>query len=186
MKKLSICAAATFYLAACGTGGGNGEQGAGNEPGDALSVPVENLEHTEGFITDIDGGRVLVNDTYYTIDEESHFVSIGDGKERELEMGDLEKGMRADVYHSGMTAKSFPAQGHASVFVVPDDELPVRQTKAFQAFLEKEGDEFIILGQPELGEDKILFDYTIVSASETYAVELDVENHDYTKEPKNK
>lgn len=185
MKKFTICVAATLFLSACGTSDGSGGQGAEPEPEDTLSVPVEDLEQTEGFITDIDGDRVLVNDTYYTIDEKTHFVSIGDGAEKELQLEDLEKGMQVDVYHSGMIAKSFPGQGHASVFVVPKDEQSLQQTEAFQSFLDKEEAEFVILSKPELEEDTIRFDYTIVSSNEVYAVELNVESHEYAKEPKN-
>ncbi|MET3574834.1 hypothetical protein ACFFIY_10545 [Bhargavaea ullalensis] len=187
MKKLLFCTAAAVFLSACGTSGTDGGSGGSADAPkdeDKLSVPVEGMEEAKGFITDIDEDRVLVNDIYYTIDDETHFVSIGDGAERELELSDLEKGMRADVYHSGMIAKSFPGQGHASVFVVPKDDLSQRQTEAFQAFLEKEGSDFVLLGKPELGKDLIKFDYTIVESNETYTVELDIESHEYTKEPK--
>lgn len=184
MKKFLICATATLFLSACGTGGGSGGQSDGPKAEDKLSASVEGLEKVEGFITDIDGDRVLVNDIFYTIDEETHFVSVGDGEERKLEIGDLEKGMRADVYHTGMVARSFPGQAHASVFVVPKDDLSLSQSEAFQAFLEKEGNDFVLLGKPELGEETVKFDYTIVESNETYTVELDVDSHEYTKEPK--
>ena len=184
LKKLFVFTVAAVFLSACGTSGTGGGSGDAPKAEDKLSVPVEGMEEAKGFITDIDGDRVLVNDIYYTIDDETHFVSIGDGAERELESGDLEKGMRADVYHSGMIARSFPGQGHAAVFVVPKDDLSKRQTEAFQAFLEKEGNGFVLLGKPELGEDTIKFDCTIVESNETYTVELDVESHEYTKEPK--
>lgn len=179
-----IIAAAAVLLAACGTGGDGSSGGAGQPVPDELSVQVEDMEETQGFITSIDGERVLVNHVFYSIDEETHLVSIGDGAERELSMEDLETGMRADVYHSGMVAESFPAQGHAAVVAVLKDGQSLSQTKAFQAFLEAEGNDFVILGKPEIGEGTIRFDCTMVTGNESYSVELDVESHEYTLEPK--
>ncbi|MCM3088691.1 hypothetical protein M3557_12235 [Bhargavaea ginsengi] len=184
MKKLMLGAVAAVFFAACGTGDGGSGGGAGQPAPDELSVQVEDMEETKGFITAIDGERVLVNQVFYTIDEETHLVGIGDGAERELSIEDLELGMRADVYHSGMLAESFPAQGHATVFAVPKDGQSLSQTEAFQAFIEAEGDDFVILGKPEIGSETIRFDFTMVTGNESYTVELDVESHDYTLEPK--
>ncbi|MET3574833.1 hypothetical protein ACFFIY_10550 [Bhargavaea ullalensis] len=181
MKKLLIFAAAAVLLSACGTGGGSSAP-SGNSGDGELSVSVEGMEKTDGFIVEIDGDRVLVNDTYYLIDDNTHLVRLGDGGEQKLTADDLKPGMRADVYHSEAVAMSYPGQAYADVFTVPDGEEETEREEAFRSFLDKEG-EPLLISAPQFGEGKIRFRCTVLSSNEAFAVELDTGTHEYSKEP---
>ncbi len=183
LKKLLIFAATAVLLSACGTGGG-GDAAPSGETGkeDQLSVSVEGMEKTEGLIVAIEDGRVLVNDVSYSMDENTHLVSLGDGSEKTLAAEDLEKGMRVDVYHSGVVALSLPGQAYADVFAVQKGEEEMKQAEAFRSFLEEEDDQPWVIKKVEFPEGEIRFDYTSDS-NEEFRVELDTDTKAYTKEP---
>ena len=176
MRKWIICAASAMFLGACGTGG------TASPDADRLSVPVEEMEKTEGFILETEDGGVLVNDVFYSLDENTHLVSLGNGSEKELPPDGLEEGMRVTACHSGSVALSLPARVYADVFVVHKDQEAAQQAEAFRAFLDAEEEKPLLINQAEFGQKKIRFDYTAVS-NRGYRVVLDTDTHEYSKEP---
>lgn len=171
-----------ILLAACGTTS-TADGGKTDLPVE-LSVSVDDLTKGEGFLIRIENDKVLVNDTLFTIDGETHLVSLGSEGEVNLSVEDLKPGMKVDVYHSGMMLQSFPAQGYANVFVIKKDEQSLKEAEAFQAFLEKENrSELVIMGQIDYQEDLIIFNFTDMNDGLSYNVKLDIDTKNYTIEP---
>jgi len=170
-----------ILLAACGTTpAGNGGENAMPE----LSVSVDGLTKGEGFVIRIENDRVLVNDTFFTIDRDTHLVSLSAEGEQVLSIEELEPGMKVDVYHSGMMLQSFPAQGYADILVVKKDVQSTREADAFKVFLEEENrSDLVIMGKIDYQDDSILFHFTDMKNGLSYEVTLNIDKKTYTVAP---
>jgi hypothetical protein len=101
-----------------------------------------------GYITDMDGMRILVNDTYFTADQDI-IVESADGKK--LKFSDLEIGTFVEPWYSGAIRESFPAQGDVKKIVVSTDKDHIRAKTAVKAIVDYAEDKF---GKPVVFQDE--------------------------------
>ncbi|MFC4411196.1 DUF3221 domain-containing protein [Chungangia koreensis] len=179
VKRFWLLPLMVLLLAACGTS--TSTNGGASGVSDQLSISTEGKTKGEGFIIKTEDHKVLVNDTFFTIDDKTHLVSIGDGGEKQLEFEDLEIGMKVDVYNSGIILTSFPAQGYADIFVVKKDEESLNYAKAFEAFLTSENRKNIVLmGEIEFDEDFIEFNFTDMDTNDSFHASINVSEQTYS------
>lgn len=127
MKKFFIvCLLASLLLIACGRNSfdlmANGKA-PNHEKG--VSGPT-------GFITAIEGKRVLIGDIFYTTNKDTIII---DSDGNRFLFSDLELGMKVQPFHSGEIRESFPAQADAVELKIFVDETSQKESIAVSAML---------------------------------------------------
>ena len=179
MKKWSLFLASVLLLAACSDEEANPVE-TGEE--DKAEMAVEQKSMTEeGFITQVSGEDILVNNIYFTIPEDVK-VQFSDGaKTTEGVIRDIRTGMKVSLDYQGPLAESFPMQGEAETITILTDEDSVEQSEALEAFINKEQlSQLIMMGQPIVRDNEIGFLFSNMETGEMSEVRIDLETHEYT------
>lgn len=178
VKKWSMFLAGIVLLTAC-----SNEEAAPAEPKEKEPAAEEQQqEMTEsGFITQVRGEEILVNNIYFKIGEDVK-VNFDDGGETaEGAVSDIRTGMKVSVDYTGPLAESFPMQGEANVISILNDEDSASQSEALQEFINKEQvASLIIMGQPIVRDNEIGFLFSNMEDGNMSEVRIDLDTHEYT------
>ncbi|ANU11120.1 hypothetical protein A1A1_17505 [Planococcus antarcticus DSM 14505] len=179
MKKWSLLVASVFLLAACSNE--EAEPAETEEPEKAeMAVDQESMTE-EGFITQVSGESILVNNIYFSIPEDVK-VQFSDGAETtEGVIRDIRTGMKVSMDYQGPLAESFPMQGEAETITILTDEDSVEQSEALEAFINTEQlSRLIMMGQPIVRDNEIGFLFSNMETGEMSEVRIDLDTHEYT------
>lgn len=179
MKKWSLLIASILLLAAC-----SNEEAEPTETQEAeeTEMAVEQKSMTEeGFITQISGEEILINNIYFTIPEDVN-VQFSDGAETtEGVISDIRTGMKVSLDYQGPLEESFPMQGEAETITILNDEESAEQSEALEAFINEEQlSRLIMMGQPIVRDNEIGFLFSNMETGEVSEVRIDLETHEYT------
>ena len=179
MKKWSLFLAGILLLAACSN---EEAEPAESEQEDNTEMAVEQKSMTEeGFITQVSGEDILVNNIYFTIPEDVE-VKFSDGaKTTDGVVRDIRTGMKVSMDYQGPLAESFPMQGEAETITILTDEDSVQQSEALEAFINQEQlSRLIMMGQPIVRDNEIGFLFSNMETGEMSEVRIDLDTHEYT------
>lgn len=179
MKKWSIFLASVLLLAACSN---EEAEPAETEEAEETEMAVEQQGmNEEGFITQVSGEDILVNNIYFSIPEDVN-VQFSDGAETtEGEIRDIRTGMKVSMDYQGPLAESFPMQGEAETITILTDEDSVKQSDALEAFINQEQlPRLIMMGQPIVRDNEIGFLFSNMETGEMSEVRIDLDSHEYT------
>ncbi|MGH2318080.1 DUF3221 domain-containing protein [Planococcus sp. SE5232] len=179
MKKWSLFLAGILLLAACSN---EETEPAESEKEDKTEMAVEQKSMTEeGFITQVSGEDILVNNIYFTIPEDVD-VQFSDGAETtDGVVRDIRTGMKVSMDYQGPLAESFPMQGEAETITILTDEDSVKQSEALEAFINQEQlSRLIMMGQPIIRDNEIGFLFSNMETGEMSEVRIDLDTHEYT------
>lgn len=179
MKKWSLFLASILLLAACSD---EEAEPAESEKEDNTEMAVEQKSMTEeGFITQVSGEDILVNNIYFTIPEDVE-VKFSDGaKTTDGVVRDIRTGMKVSMDYQGPLAESFPMQGEAETITILTDEDSVQQSEALEAFINQEQlSRLIMMGQPIVRDNEIGFLFSNMETGEMSEVRIDLDTHEYT------
>ncbi len=181
LKKWGIFLASVILLAACSNEEAKPAKDEKPEKEDATEMAVEQKSMTEeGFITQVSGESILVNNIYFTIPEDVK-VQMSDGAETtEAVVRDIRTGMKVSMDYQGPLAESFPMQGEAETITILKDEESVKQSDALEAFINKEQlSRLIMMGQPIVRDNEIGFLFSNMETGEMNEVRIDLDSHEY-------
>lgn len=181
LKKWGIFLASVLLLAACSNEEAKSEKDEKPEKENATEMAVEQKSMTEeGFITQVSGESILVNNIYFTIPEDVK-VQMSDGAETtEAVVRDIRTGMKVSMDYQGPLAESFPMQGEAETITILKDEESVKQSDALEAFIIKEQlSRLIMMGQPIVRDNEIGFLFSNMETGEMNEVRIDLDSHEY-------
>lgn len=181
LKKWGIFLASVILLAACSNEEAKPAKDEKSEKEDATEMAVEQKSMTEeGFITQVSGESILVNNIYFTIPEDVK-VQMSDGAETtEAVVRDIRTGMKVSMDYQGPLAESFPMQGEAETITILKDEESVKQSDALEAFINKEQlSRLIMMGQPIVRDNEIGFLFSNMETGEMNEVRIDLDSHEY-------
>ena len=179
LKKWSLFLAGVLLLAACSN---EEAQPAEPEETEEAEMAVDQQGMTEeGFITQVSGEDILVNNIYFTIPEDVK-VQFSDGAETtEGVVRDIRTGMKVSMDYQGPLAESFPMQGEAETITILTDEDSVKQSDALEAFINQEQlSRLIMMGQPIVRDNEIGFLFSNMETGEMSEVRIDLDTHEYT------
>ncbi|WP_256204321.1 DUF3221 domain-containing protein [Planococcus faecalis] len=179
LKKWSLFLASILLLAACSN---EETEPAKTKEKDEPEMAVEQKSMTEeGFITQVDGESILVNNIYFSIPEDVN-VQLSDGaKTTEGVIRDIRTGMKVSMDYQGPLAESFPMQGEAETITILTDEDSVKQSEALEAFINGEQlPKLIMMGQPIVRDNEIGFLFSNMEAGKMSEVRIDLDTHEYT------
>ncbi|MBT2571677.1 DUF3221 domain-containing protein [Planococcus sp. ISL-110] len=179
MKKRSLFLASVMLLAACSN---EEAEPAEKEKADKAEMAVEQKSMTEeGFITQVSGESILVNNIYFSIPEDVK-VQFNDGAETtEGVIRDIRTGMKVSMDYEGPLAESFPMQGEAETITILSDEESIKQSEALEAFINQEQlPRLIMMGQPIVRDNEIGFLFSNMETGEMSEVRIDLDTHEYT------
>lgn len=179
MKKWSLFLASILLLAACSN---EEAEPAKTKEKDEPEMAVEQKSMTEeGFITQVGGESILVNNIYFSIPEDVK-VQLSDGaKTTEGVIRDIRTGMKVSMDYQGPLAESFPMQGEAETITILTDENSVKQSEALEAFINGEQlPKLIMMGQPIVRDNEIGFLFSNMDTGEMSEVRIDLDTHEYT------
>lgn len=179
MKKWSLVLASFLLLAACSD---DKETSKETTPPADTEAPAEVTEMVEeGFITQVTGNEILVNNIYFSITDEVA-VDFDNGTETtDGVISDIRTGMKVSVDYKGPLAESFPMQGEADTVSILNDEESASQAEALTAFIEGEQlPRLIMMGQPIVRDNEIGFLFTNMENNEMSEVRIDLDTHEYT------
>lgn len=176
LKKWSLFLASALLLAAC-----SNEEAQPAEPEEAEMAVDQQGMTEEGFITQVSGEDILVNNIYFTIPEDVK-VQFNDGAETtEGVVRDIRTGMKVSMDYQGPLAESFPMQGEAETITILTDEDSVKQSDALEAFINQEQlSRLIMMGQPIVRDNEIGFLFSNMETGEMSEVRIDLDTHEYT------
>ncbi|ANU28400.1 hypothetical protein I858_015530 [Planococcus versutus] len=181
MKKWSLFLASVLLLAACSNEEAKLAEIKKADKKDDTEMAVEQKNMTEeGFITQVSGDSILVNNIYFSIPEDVK-VQLSDGAETtEGVIRDIRTGMKVSMDYQGPLAESFPMQGEAETITILTDEESVAQSDALEAFINKEQlSRLIMMGQPIVRDNEIGFLFSNMETGEMNEVRIDLETHEY-------
>ncbi|WP_239457112.1 DUF3221 domain-containing protein [Planococcus versutus] len=181
LKKWSLFLASVLLLAACSNEEAKLAEIKKADKKDDTEMAVEQKNMTEeGFITQVSGDSILVNNIYFSIPEDVK-VQLSDGAETtEGVIRDIRTGMKVSMDYQGPLAESFPMQGEAETITILTDEESVAQSDALEAFINKEQlSRLIMMGQPIVRDNEIGFLFSNMETGEMNEVRIDLETHEY-------
>lgn len=181
LKKWSLFLASVLLLAACSNEEAKPAEIKKADKKDDTEMAVEQKSMTEeGFITQVSGDSILVNNIYFSIPEDVK-VQLSDGAETtEGVIRDIRTGMKVSMDYQGPLAESFPMQGEAETITILTDEESVAQSDALEAFINKEQlSRLIMMGQPIVRDNEIGFLFSNMETGEMNEVRIDLETHEY-------
>lgn len=185
MKKWGLFLASVLLLAAC-----SNEETEPTEPDkkvetketEKAEMAVDQKSMTEeGFITQVSGESILINNIFFNIPEDVE-VQLSDGAETTKGVvRDIRTGMKVRLDYNGPLAESFPMQGEAETITILIDEESVKQADALEAFINGEQlSRLIMMGQPIVRDNEIGFLFSNMETGEMSEVRIDLDTHEYT------
>ncbi|MCH4825848.1 DUF3221 domain-containing protein [Planococcus halocryophilus] len=182
LKKWGLFLASALLLAACSNEETEPAGPDETEDAEKAEMAVEQKSMTEeGFITQVSGESILVNNIYFSIPEDVE-VQLSDGAETtEGVIRDVRTGMKVSLDYNGPLAESFPMQGEAETITILKDEEAVKQADALEAFINAEQmSRLIMMGQPIVRDNEIGFLFSNMETGEMSEVRIDLDTHEYT------
>ncbi len=180
MKKWGLLLAGMLFLSACSE---EEAKPAETEEKEEAAAEQEQVEMTEsGFITQIRNDKVLVNNIYFAVDEEVTVDSGNGSDSTEAVLSDIRTGMKVEIDYKGPLEQAFPLQAEAESITILNDAESVKQSKALQAYINKEQlASLLILGQPIVRDNEIGFLFNNMDTGKMQEVRIDLDTHEYTE-----
>ncbi len=181
LKKWGLFLASALLLTACSNEEAKPAETKKADKDDNTEIAVEQKSMTEeGFITQVSGESILVNNIYFSIPEDVK-VQLSDGAETtEGVIRDIRTGMKVSMDYQGPLAESFPMQGEAETITILTDKESVTQSDALEAFINQEQlSRLIMMGQPVVRDNEIGFLFSNMETGEMNEVRIDLETHEY-------
>lgn len=146
----AVSAVLLLFAAGCSSSGAGGKK-----------KTDEGSREKQGFISGLDDRKVLVNDIYYFVDENTLLITDGGKK---LAWKDLQLGMKAEPWYTGGIRESYPMQADAVKIVILTDEESKKEQEAAKAAVE--------YAQKELGKPIIIEKVEPVKDQNTLRIEV--------------
>ncbi|WP_033543898.1 hypothetical protein [Planococcus sp. CAU13] len=179
MKKWGILVAGMLFLSACTDEEAKPAETESKE--EAVAVQEEKEMTESGFITQIRNDKVLVNNIYFSLDEEVAVNSTDGSETTEKVLSDIRTGMKVDINYSGPLGQAFPLQAEADSITILNDAESAKQTEALQAYINKEQlAGLLIMGQPIVRDNEIGFLFNNMDSGQMQEVRINLDTHEYT------
>jgi hypothetical protein len=179
LKKLTVLMAGLLLLGACS------DDQAGKPETEELKqqeAAAEQKEMTEeGFITQVTGTQILVNNIYFKIDDKVAVQSDDGSKTTDSKISDIRTGMKVSVDYKKPLSENFPMEGEAETVTILTDKESVKYTEALQAYIKKEHlSRLLMMGQPIVRDNEIGFLFSNMETGDVSEVRIDLDTHEYT------